>query len=58
MSIEKATPHSCSCTASKVVHSSGDAKILSDFERGSWYAAVAFGAMLLFLAFGAVMWGW
>lgn len=35
-----------------------DKQIIAEFERGSKMAAFAFCAMFLFMAFGAVVFGW
>jgi hypothetical protein len=56
MASERATPRSCSYGGAK--SKSKDTEIVPDFERGSRYAGWLLGAMFLFMALGAVLWGW
>lgn len=46
------------CHDSKPKASRTDKQIIADYERGSKMAAFAFCAMFLFMAFGAVVFGW
>ena len=59
----KAARHSGNCDTRQNVHGSADSFILPDEREHSWQvgcdiAGVLLGAMFVFLAIGAVMFGW